>query len=199
MTNFDQVLKAQLQTVPPGEHPDADQLAALTSLEGERRAALMEHLSRCTECRQVAFAAVASVRRQPSRLTRFAALATAAAIAFTIWIATGPPLQEDSVVLRVPPVKIFIPPPTPKVAVAKPKVKAFRPAEPPPIATFTPPMPQPVRIPMGNSFLGGTSPIPADIKKTTVISLDEVEVETNKGEHWTSHDGGATWNLREPQ
>lgn len=69
MPDFPKIVRARLQAVTPGQdHPDPDLLTAFSerSLSPVEQAGLLEHLSRCAECREVvALALPASEALQP--------------------------------------------------------------------------------------------------------------------------------------
>lgn len=55
VTNVPKIVRDRLKAVPPDEHPDANLLSAFAenSLLGRERASVVDHLSRCTVCREI--------------------------------------------------------------------------------------------------------------------------------------------------
>ena len=69
MTNVPQIVRDRLKAAPPVEHPDANLLAAFaeSSLSGHECTTVVDHLSRCADCREVvALALPATESVQPT-------------------------------------------------------------------------------------------------------------------------------------
>ncbi len=76
MEDLPKIVQNRLRTAPPGEHPDANLLAAFceNSINPRERAGIMEHLATCAECREITSLAA------PEEEMAMAGMAMAAAV-----------------------------------------------------------------------------------------------------------------------